>query len=80
MRGSKAWHALFKLDNREVQLVLKEVPREDLILGMKTASEELRAKIFGNVSSRAAVFGMPWDPSEQSAWSYTRPPRSPDPG
>jgi flagellar motor switch protein FliG len=45
---------IVKLDNREVQLVLKEVPREDLILGMKTASEELRAKIFGNVSSRAA--------------------------
>ncbi len=45
---------LIKLGNREVQTVLKEVPRDDLMLAMKTASEELRAKIFANVSSRAA--------------------------
>jgi flagellar motor switch protein FliG len=45
---------IVKLDNREVQGLLKEVPREDLILGMKTASEGLRTKIFANVSSRAA--------------------------
>ena len=43
-----------KLDNREVQTLLKDIPRDDLILAMKTASEELRAKIFANVSSRAA--------------------------
>jgi flagellar motor switch protein FliG len=45
---------IVKLDNREVQGLLKDVPREDLILGMKTASEELRAKIFVNLSKRAA--------------------------
>jgi flagellar motor switch protein FliG len=45
---------IIKLDNREVQGLLKDVPREDLILGMKTASEELRAKIFANLSKRAA--------------------------
>lgn len=42
-----------KLDNREVQSVLKEIPREDLVLALKTAGEELRGKIFSNMSSRA---------------------------
>jgi flagellar motor switch protein FliG len=45
---------LIKLSNREVQTLLKEIQREDLMLAMKTASEELRGKIFSNVSSRAA--------------------------
>jgi flagellar motor switch protein FliG len=36
-----------------VQTLLKEVQREDLMLAMKTASEELRGKIFANISSRA---------------------------
>ena len=45
---------VIKLGNREVQTLLKEVQRDDLVLAMKTASEELRAKIFANISSRAA--------------------------
>jgi flagellar motor switch protein FliG len=44
---------MVKLTNREVQTVLKEISREDLILGMKTASEDLRTKIFTNMSTRA---------------------------
>jgi flagellar motor switch protein FliG len=43
-----------KLGNREVQTLLKEIQRDDLMLAMKTASDELRAKIFGNMSSRAS--------------------------
>jgi len=43
-----------KLDNRSLQTLLKEVAREDLLLALKTASPELSAKIFSNVSSRAA--------------------------
>jgi len=43
-----------KLDNRSLQTLLKEVAREDLLLALKTASSELSAKIFSNVSSRAA--------------------------
>jgi len=45
---------LLQLDNRGMQVVLKEVSREDLLLALKTASEQLRDKIFANVSSRAA--------------------------
>ena len=43
-----------KLDNRSLQTLLKEVAREDLLLGLKTASPALAEKIFANVSSRAA--------------------------
>ncbi len=43
-----------KLDNRSLQTLLKEVAREDLLLALKTASPDLSAKIFANVSSRAA--------------------------
>jgi flagellar motor switch protein FliG len=43
-----------KLDNRSLQALLKEVPREDLLLALKTANPMLTEKIFSNVSSRAA--------------------------
>ncbi|MBI3768929.1 MAG: flagellar motor switch protein FliG [Deltaproteobacteria bacterium] len=43
-----------KLDNRGLQMLLKEVAREDLLLALKTVSPDLSAKIFANVSSRAA--------------------------
>jgi flagellar motor switch protein FliG len=43
-----------QFDNRSMQTLLKEVAREDLLLGLKTASPALSEKIFANVSSRAA--------------------------
>ena len=43
-----------KIDDRGVQTVLKEVPRDQLVLGLKTASAELRELLFRNVSQRAA--------------------------
>jgi flagellar motor switch protein FliG len=45
---------LVRLDDRAMQAVLKEVPRDDLMLALKTASPALSAKIFGNLSQRAA--------------------------
>lgn len=45
---------LLKIDGRGMQQLLKEVPTDQLVLALKTASEELREKIFGNLSSRAA--------------------------
>ncbi len=45
---------ILKLDDRSVQTILKEVPRESLVLGLKTASEELRELLFRNISQRAA--------------------------
>jgi flagellar motor switch protein FliG len=45
---------LLKIDDRGIQQVLKEVPRDQLVLGLKTASPELRDLLFRNVSQRAA--------------------------
>jgi flagellar motor switch protein FliG len=43
-----------KIDDRGVQTVLKDVPREQLVLALKTASPDLREVVFRNVSQRAA--------------------------
>ncbi len=43
-----------KLDDRAVQTVLKEVPREQLVLAIKRASDTLRQLFFRNISQRAA--------------------------
>lgn len=42
------------LDNRSVQQVLKEVDQKELAIALKGASEEVRDKIFGNMSKRAS--------------------------
>ncbi len=46
---------IVSIDNRGVQMILKEITTEDLSIALKTASEELKAKIFGNMSQRAAI-------------------------
>jgi flagellar motor switch protein FliG len=45
---------LMKLDDRAVQLILREVQSDSLIVALKGASEELRNKMFKNMSQRAA--------------------------
>jgi flagellar motor switch protein FliG len=45
---------LITVDDRGMQMILKEIAKEDLTLSMKTASEGLREKIFRNMSQRAA--------------------------
>jgi flagellar motor switch protein FliG len=42
------------VNDKGIQSVLKEVANEDLALALKTASQELRDKIFKNMSERAA--------------------------
>jgi len=42
------------VNDKGIQAVLKEVDNDELCLALKTASEELKEKIFGNMSSRAA--------------------------
>jgi len=44
---------ILKLDDRSVQLVLREVNSQDLAVALKGASEELKNKIFNNMSKRA---------------------------
>jgi flagellar motor switch protein FliG len=45
---------LMDVDDRGIQLLLREVQSESLILALKGSSEELREKIFTNMSQRAA--------------------------
>ena len=42
------------VNDRGIQAVLKEVDNDELSLALKTASDELKQKIFGNMSARAA--------------------------
>ncbi|MDT8992903.1 flagellar motor switch protein FliG [Curvibacter sp. APW13] len=45
---------LSKLDNKAIQAVLKEVSSDVLVVALKGAQPELKEKILGNMSSRAA--------------------------
>ena len=45
---------LLNLDNKSMQLMLKEVQSDALIAALKGAAPELKEKILGNMSSRAA--------------------------
>ncbi len=42
------------VDDKGIQAVLREVDNSELALALKTASEDLKNKIFGNMSERAA--------------------------
>jgi flagellar motor switch protein FliG len=45
---------LIQVDDRGIQSILKEINNEDLLLALKTATEEVKEKIFSNMSKRAA--------------------------
>lgn len=45
---------LSSIDKRGFQSLLREIPTEDLVIALKTASEDMKEQVFGNVSSRAA--------------------------
>ncbi|MCL2340601.1 MAG: flagellar motor switch protein FliG [Proteobacteria bacterium] len=45
---------LCDLDGRSIQMILREINNDSLTLALKTASDEIKAKLFANMSSRAA--------------------------
>ncbi|MDR3089194.1 MAG: flagellar motor switch protein FliG [Desulfobulbaceae bacterium] len=45
---------LVSLDGRSLQLILREVNNDSLTLALKTASDEMKDKIFANMSARAS--------------------------
>lgn len=45
---------IFNLDDRGIQAIMREVSNDTLTLALKTCAEELKEKIFRNISSRAA--------------------------
>lgn len=46
---------IIKIDDRGIQTLLKEIPNDKLLLALKTANEEIKVKIFRNISQRAAT-------------------------
>ena len=42
------------LDDRSIQMVLKEVDQKDLAIALRGVSEDVRARIFANMSERGA--------------------------
>lgn len=53
-RAMFTFEDLTKVDKRGFQTLMKEVPQAKLIVALKTASDELRELVFGNLSKRAA--------------------------
>lgn len=45
---------IIKIDDKGIQTLLKEVANDKLLLALKTANEEIKTKIFKNISQRAA--------------------------
>ncbi len=45
---------LVSLDGRSLQMILREVSNDSLTMALKTASEQMKEKIFANMSARAA--------------------------
>jgi flagellar motor switch protein FliG len=45
---------LIFVDNRGMQTILKEVPNEKLVVALKTAPDQVKDKVFGNISKRAS--------------------------
>lgn len=45
---------LLNVDDRGIQAILKEVNKEDLVLALKGAGDDMKEKIFRNMSERAA--------------------------
>ncbi len=48
------WENVLELEDRAIQVLLREVQSEGLILALKGSSQEMREKIFKNMSQRAA--------------------------
>src|SRR5207253_5697923 len=45
---------IVKIDDKGIQALLKEVPNEKLLLALRSANEDIRTKIFKNISARSA--------------------------
>ncbi len=47
---------IVKLTDREIQTLLREVDQKDLVIALKTAEDELKDKVLGNMSERVRTF------------------------
>ena len=46
---------ILKIDDAGIQMIMKEINMEDLVIGLKTATDELKEKLFSNMSERAGL-------------------------
>ena len=46
---------ILKIDDAGIQQIMKEINQEDLVIGLKTATEELKENLFSNMSERAGL-------------------------
>ena len=46
---------ILKIDDTGIQMLMKEINQEDLLIGLKTATDELKEKLFSNMSERAGL-------------------------
>ncbi len=46
---------ILKIDDNGIQMIMKEINQEDLLIALKTATDELKEKLFSNMSERAAL-------------------------
>lgn len=46
---------LSKIDDKSMQMVIREVPRERWVMALRTASPQMKKKIFSNMSERAGA-------------------------
>ncbi len=53
-RAMLTFNDLAALDDRGFQQLLRDVSTEDLVVALKTASDEMKNKVFKNISARAA--------------------------
>lgn len=46
---------ILKIDDHSIQMILKEINQEDLLVSLKTASDALKEKWLSNMSERASI-------------------------
>lgn len=46
---------ILKIDDNGIQMIMKEINQEDLLIALKTATDDLKEKLFSNMSERAAL-------------------------
>ncbi len=46
---------ILKIDDNGIQMIMKEINQEDLLIALKTATDTLKEKLFTNMSERAAM-------------------------
>ena len=58
LQAEVVFEDLVYVDDKGIQSILKEVDQQKLVIALKTANDEIKAKLFKNMSNRAATLLM----------------------